>query len=79
MPAKIRTPGGTVLSIAGRWSSTDNPELAQALNEVLDSGHEPGAAGQPDPDLAEAQRVVNLIGGEVIEHEPAEFEHGTVY
>jgi hypothetical protein len=42
MPARIKAAAGAVLTIEGRWSSTDNPVLASELNNEMDINPQSG-------------------------------------
>jgi hypothetical protein len=69
MPAKVKLPSGTVLSIALiRWSSVDRPDIAEELNADIKTGLAGWGSGYvPDPDQAEAERVAKLFRGEILE------------
>jgi len=72
MPATIQMNNGDTLTVRGlRWKSVDRPDLAEVLNESLEQGLvRYRQAYRPDLDLAEAERVAQLVGAKITHHEP---------
>lgn len=70
--------GGSIAIINNyEWTCNADVGLERLLNSLLPSFGPEG--DDPYPDLTEARRVVNMLGGEVIEVEAVEAVEGRVY
>ena len=76
MSATIRV-GTFEATIEGWQWAGDNPAFVGMLNARLDPVGPSGA--DPAPDYHEALRVVEEIGGEVIDYELPEYVRGRIY
>lgn len=76
MSATILMNGKVASIVDWRWESED-VALAKYLNSLLDPyGPSPS---NPQPDINEAHRVVELFGGEVLKEVPSISEPDVVY
>jgi len=69
--------GGEEATLEGwEWSSEDE-ELKEMLNRMLDVDGPSGA--DPAPSYHEAKRVIGIVGGKIVDYELPEYEEGHVY
>lgn len=76
MPAVVRF-DSVLATINGYEWECDDSVLKALLDSMLDpDGPSPS---NPQPDITEARRVAEVLGGEVMEEIPEEHEEGKVY